>query len=122
MTEGAVFVFGSNLAGRHGKGEALRARREWGAVCGKAEGRWGFSYGIPTKDENLHPLPLSEIQGYVKRFIEYAQAHPSTVFLVTRVGCGYARYKDEQIAPFFRDAPINCQLPDNWRWLAEQKK
>jgi len=34
---------------------------------------------------------------------------------VTRVGCGLAGYRDEQIAPLFRDAPANCDLPDGWR-------
>lgn len=34
-----VFVFGSNLAGRHGKGAALHARRERGAVHGVGAGR-----------------------------------------------------------------------------------
>ena len=35
----------------------------------------------------------------------------------TRVGCGRAGYKDEQIAPMFKDAPANCVLPKEWlRW------
>ena len=42
MTE--IFVFGSNLAGRHGKGAALHARKHYGAVYGQATGRQGDSY------------------------------------------------------------------------------
>ena len=34
---------------------------------------------------------------------------------VTRIGCGLAGYKDEDMAPFFKDAPYNCLLPDEWR-------
>ena len=33
-----IFVFGSNREGRHGKGAALCARNEHGAVWGQAEG------------------------------------------------------------------------------------
>jgi hypothetical protein len=36
-----IFVFGSNLAGRHGKGAALYARKHHGAVYGKGLGRMG---------------------------------------------------------------------------------
>ena len=36
-------------------------------------------------------------------------------FRVTRVGCGLAGYRDEEIAPMFRDATENCVLPEGWR-------
>jgi len=57
MTE-PVFVFGSNLAGRHGKGAALFAVRHRGAVYGVGEGFRGNSYAIPTKDAALSTLHL----------------------------------------------------------------
>ena len=44
----------------------------------------------------------------------YANEHPELQFEVTRIGCGLAGYKDEQIAPFFTGAPSNCQLPEEW--------
>ncbi len=116
-----VFVFGSNLAGRHGRGAAYEALRTHGAIYGQAEGRQGFSYAIPTKDENLFPLRVDEIKMYVDRFIEYAKANASTIFMVTRIGCGLAGNKDEEIAPLFRDAPQNCVLPENWRWIADHR-
>ena len=52
-----IFVFGSNLAGRHGKGAALFARQERGAIYGVGQGRTGNAYAIPTKDERLRTLP-----------------------------------------------------------------
>lgn len=52
-TGDAIFVFGSNLAGRHGKGAALIARQRFGAVYGVGEGFTGNAYAIPTKDQNL---------------------------------------------------------------------
>lgn len=113
-----IFVFGSNLAGRHGKGAARHALEYKGAIYGQGSGRQGNSYAIPTKDERLRVLPLSRIAVFVQTFIEYAKAHPELTFEVTRVGCGLAGYEDAQIAPFFRGAPENCQLPEGWREAA----
>ena len=109
-----VFVFGSNLAGRHGKGAALYAKQHYGAIYGQGSGPQGDSYAIPTKSAKLTTLPLSMIAQYVDEFLAYAEAHPETTFLVTRIGCGLAGYQDHQIAPMFRDAPENCKLPEGW--------
>lgn len=112
-----IFVFGSNLAGRHGKGAAIAARREYGAEYGVGEGRTGNAYAIPTKDHSLNTLSLARIQIYVNRFIEYANSHPELNFIVTRIGCGLAGYTDTQIAPMFEAAPLNCMLPQGWRCI-----
>jgi hypothetical protein len=106
-----IFVFGSNLAGRHGKGAALYARKHHGAVYGQGRGRQGNSYAIPTKDSYLETLPLSAIEGYVDRFLAYAADHPELTFQVTAIGCGLAGYKPEQIAPMFENALTNVELP-----------
>ena len=109
------FVFGSNKAGRHGKGAALAALKNYGAVYGQGEGPQGDSYAIPTKGFRLEALPLNVIAGGVARFIVYASEHPETSFFVTRIGCGLAGYTDKQIAPLFKGAPDNCQLPLGWK-------
>lgn len=110
-----IFVFGSNLAGRHGRGAALWARRNRGAIYGQGEGRQGQSYAIPTKDEALRPLPISRITMHVNVFLLYARANPQLRFEVTRVGCGLAGYSDDDMAPLFKPAPSNCRLPPEWR-------
>ena len=110
-----IFVFGSNLAGRHGAGAALFARHNHGAIYGQGIGLQGQSYAIPTKDGQLHTLPLTYIEQYVKEFIAFAREHQWMKFNVTRIGCGLAGYDDYQIAPMFRDAPLNCNLPEGWR-------
>ena len=110
-----VFVFGSNYAGRHGAGAALYARNHYGARYGVGKGRQGNAYAIPTKDGYLRSLPLNVIQAHVNEFIEYAASEPATEFLLTRVGCGLAGYKDSQIAPMFKNAPENCMLPEEWK-------
>ena len=108
-----VFVFGSNLAGRHGKGAALEARLRHGAVYGQGEGLQGNSYAIPTKDEQLRTLPLDAILNHVVTFLEFAYANPQMEFRLTPIGCGLAGYRHEQIAPFFDvPCPRNVHLPD----------
>jgi hypothetical protein len=117
-----VFVFGSNLSGRHGKGLALRAREHHGAVSGKGVGLQGASYAIPTKDHALRGLPLDQIAHYVNRFIEFAREHTEMTFQVTRVGCGMAGYSDKQMAPLFAGAPENCRLPEEWKPFLQKAK
>lgn len=109
-----IFVFGSNLAGRHGKGAALTAKVDFGAEYGVGIGRTGDAYAIPTKGYKLEILPLNIIRVHVNNFIDYAKAHPELEFFVTRIGCGLAGYKDWQIAPMFHDVPKNCKLPKEW--------
>ena len=99
-----VFVFGSNLGGRHGAGAARKAR-EWGAVCGNPVGHQGQTYAIPTVDASVrNTLSLAEIQPYANEFIQYARTHPELVFLLTDVGCGLAGLRAEDAAPLFQEA------------------
>jgi hypothetical protein len=109
-----IFVFGSNLAGRHGKGAALTARNEYGAQYGVGEGRTGNAYAIPTKGHQLEVLSLSQIELSVQRFLAYASKTPCEQFFVTRIGCGLAGYTDAQISPFFAGASSNVELPAGW--------
>jgi hypothetical protein len=114
-----IFVFGSNLAGRHGKGAALEALRNWGAIAGQGVGFQGRSYAIPTKSYNLGVLPLCAIQEHVNSFLEFARQHPWMTFRVTAIGCGLAGYRPIQIAPMFDNAPSNCNLPEEFYQILE---
>lgn len=107
-----VFVFGSNLAGRHGKG-AARDALKFGAVYGVGCGYNGNSYAIPTKDKLLNVLPIERIKFYVDAFIAFAVKHPQLRFYVTKVGCGLAGYRCDEIAPLFYPATKlqNVYLP-----------
>jgi hypothetical protein len=111
-----IFVFGSNLAGRHGKGAALHARQEHGAIYGQGVGLQGSSWAIPTKDHRLQTLPLHEIAGYVAAFLTQAEVlYPHLTFRVTPIGCGLAGYKPSDIAPLFTNVPANVILPDEFK-------
>lgn len=112
MADNRIFVFGSNLAGRHGAGSALAALRKHGAMMGKGHGWYGNSYAIPTKDHDLKVLPLDTIRHFVDTFLDFARlSKDSLVFDIVAIGCGLAGYKPEEIAPMFKDAPKNCNLP-----------
>lgn len=106
-----IFVFGSNLAGRHGAGAALHARRHFGAIYGQGAGRQGNSYAIPTKDRKLQTLPLPEIKLYVNAFLSYAERNPDLSFQLTPIGCGLAGYIPKDIAYMFANSPNNVILP-----------
>lgn len=113
LDPGQIFVFGSNEAGRHGKGAALTALR-WGAIYGVSSGMQGQTYAIPTKDRQLRTLPLHAIRKYVVQFLDFARHQHYLQFLVTRIGCGLAGYEDAQIAPMFKTATRNVVLPYIW--------
>lgn len=112
MTE--IFVFGSNRLGVHGKGAALDAKRQHGAIQGQGEGLQGRSYAIPTKQTPYVTLGLSEIRVHVDRFKVFAASRPDLTFNVTPVGCGLAGYTQEQIKPLFEPLPPNCRYSPEW--------
>lgn len=121
MSRREIFVFGSNLAGRHGKGAALHALKNHGAIWGRGKGLQNNSYAIPTKDVQLRTLDLADIDVHVEDFIDFAAMMPELTFKVTAIGCGLAGYKPEQIAPMFKDAPANCELPDEFKAVLASK-
>ena len=64
----------------------------------------GQCYAIPTMHGGV-----DVIRPYVDEFIGFAKGHPELTFLVTRIGCGIAGFRDEQMAPLFADA---IELPN----------
>lgn len=106
-----IFVFGSNEYGHHHGGAARAAYEKFGAVWGKGVGLSGRTYAIPTMQGGVET-----IRPYVDEFIDYARNRPELTYLVTRIGCGIAGFKDEEIAPLFigaLDLP-NVHLPKSF--------
>ena len=106
-----VFVFGSNLEGMHMGGAARVAYEKFGAEWGVGEGATGQCYAIPTMHGGLE-----DIRPYAKKFVAYAKAHPMNRFLLTRVGCGIAGFKDSDMAQLFEDVLDipNIAYPRQW--------
>lgn len=119
INDKVIFVFGSNLAGIHGAGAAKEAFVSYGAKWGTGSGQTGMSYAIPTKDHQIQTMTSDKITPYVNEFIRFATQYPTVGFFVTRIGCGLAGYKDSDIAPLFKDAPINCSFAEDWRKYLE---
>ena len=91
-----IFVFGSNLEGIHAGGAAKVAVEKFGAKMGQGVGIQGQSYAIPTMQGGIET-----IKPYVDDFIDLAYEWDQNTFYVTRIGCGIAGFKDEEIAPLF---------------------
>lgn len=111
-----IFVFGSNLAGRHGAGAAKFAHDHYGAEYGVGIGPTGCAYALPTKDYVLKTLTLAAIESFIKDFIDYAEAHPDDEFMLTPIGCGLAGYRRDQIKPLIEkyNRPSNVIYTKEW--------
>ncbi len=111
LEPGEIFVFGSNLAGQHGGGAARAAVNHFGAVWGQGVGLQGQCYAIPTMQGGVET-----IRPYVDEFVSFARQHRELTFLVTRIGCGIAGFRDEEIAPLFAAAlkEPNIVLPESF--------
>jgi len=114
LGENQIFVFGSNLAGKHNGGGARVAVEKFGAVYGQAVGIQGQSYAIPTLGFDFEKISLTEIRYYVDLFFNYAYNHPQFEFLVTKIGCGIAGYDISEIAPLLLNPFKNIILPEEF--------
>lgn len=119
-----IFVFGSNLSGRHGAGAAKLAL-QWGAIYGQFEGLQGNTYAIPTVNASIsNKLSIKEIKLYINNFIQFAKNNSNLIFYVTEIGCGLAGWSPNDIAPLFKEALNlnNIFLPESfWNILLEDK-
>ncbi len=120
LPEHTVFVFGSNMAGKHLGGAAKTALHYFGAMMGVGRGWSGQSYAIPTMNEHLQQMPLSQIQHYVDDFKIYSKNHPKNTYFLTSIGCGVAGYTVEEIAPMFKGISKNVIFPNSFRPFVEK--
>jgi hypothetical protein len=113
-----IFVFGSNTAGRHGRGAALQARLQWGAKWGVGEGFTGQCWAFPTldgSDGQLTQLPIHSMEASRDLLYTACNQHPDKIFLLTKVGCGLAGYPEEMMRGLFVNPPPNLILPQDWQ-------
>ena len=95
----------------HGGGAARIAYEEFGAEWGVGVGMTGQCYAISTMDGCI-----DIIRKHVDDFTADAKAHPELTFLVTRIACGIAGWRDSEIAPLFKEASAldNVTLPEEF--------
>jgi hypothetical protein len=108
LKDNQIFVFGSNLAGKHYGGAARQAFQDFGATWGLGAGLSGQSYAIPTMGG------IDEIKLYVRQFLEIAVLLSQFTFLMTAIGTGIAGYSTEEMKALFMNVPSNIILPEEW--------
>lgn len=116
LAENEIFVFGSTRTGKHLGGAAKMAVQRFGAIMGNGFGPQGRSYAIPSIVGDI-----TKMVSYVSEFIQYAKSNPDKKFLVTKIGCGRAKFSEEQVAPLFREAYFveNIILPESFCRIIE---
>ena len=109
-----ILVYGSNTQGRHGKGSALLALKEFGAQYGKPKGLHGRSYGIVTKDltKRTHPSISKEyIEEQIRNLYLFAIERPEWDFYVPYncAGKNLNNYTSKEMAQMFS----HYEIPGN---------
>ena len=112
----AVFVFGSNTEGRHGKGAAKTAVEKFDATYGQAFGPQGNSFAIITKDltKTEHPsVSRDKIVSQIVYFYLYAMQNSGKKFFVAYSGHGknLNGYSNKEMAAMF--SVMGVLIPDN---------
>lgn len=111
-----VFVFGSNIQGEHVGGAAAFANKVFKAEMGCGFGFCDLAcktYAIPTCIRiwggTLQPFRttkpfdnVNQIKPFVDAFISDAKHYTDYTFYVTKIGCGIAGFKINEIAELFR--------------------
>lgn len=104
LSEGEVFVFGSNTKGEHGGGAARIAHTKFNAEWGVCEGMTGSCYAIPTLDGNRDKVSKEDFIGSFVQFIRFANEHKNMTFFLTKVGCGIAGWDIDEVRTIFWQA------------------
>lgn len=129
LKKNQIFVFGSNTQGRHGKGSALFALKNFGAIYGQAFGRQGRSYAIVTKDltKKVHPsVSIEYITNQIKTFYDYAIENSELEFLVAYKGYGenLNSYTPKEMSNMFSyyNIPKNVVFEESFAKLIEYER
>lgn len=110
LEENQVFVFGSNVEGRHGRGAAKQALK-FGAQYGVSSGHVGQTYAIVTKDlRKGYTVGLGKIERQLIVLKRYAELCPELEFLLTPVGTGLAGFSLETLESILPEMPDNVIL------------
>ena len=119
LDPGEIFVFGSNLAGRHGAGAAKQAVK-WGALYGVGRGLRGATYALPTKDHALRTRPAVLIEAEIRQFAGLAANLPTLRFYLTAIGTGLAGIPEDKVRGWVESAGIPGNVIPWWKWAKEK--
>ena len=119
-----IFVFGSNTQGKHGKGAALWAVQNAGAIYGVSKLFQGNSYAIITKDltQSIHPsIDRQLIISQIRDLYDTANKYYTLEFLISYSNRPNLNgYTSQEMADMFVEASKfqvtnndKPQIPDN---------
>lgn len=119
-----VFVFGTDLAGKHDGDGASFAVQFHQAEKGLGSGASGNAYAIPYQNSRGELLPADVIKNYIETFSHHAAENPQVRFMITRFACDRdgQGHSDEIMARMFAKMPDNCQLPGVWSRLLHDQQ
>lgn len=109
-----IFVFGSNMSGKHYGGAAKQAADQFGAQYGIGEGLTGQCYAFPTLDEHFMQVSHNVLRAARLMLYKCAEANPDKEFLLTPVGTGIAGFSEVHMKKLFKNAPSNIRKPEGW--------
>lgn len=112
-----VYVFGTDVAGRHDTETAALAVRLHGAEPGKGSGATGNAYAIPYRNSAGYLLSTEVIKNYLASLYAAATEAPETTYHVARFACEPGAHDDATMVRLFGQAPNNCILPGLWTRL-----
>lgn len=132
----AIFVFGSNTEGRHGRGTALIARNHFGAIYGQASGLMGNAYGLVTKDLSRGKglIAKSIIKENIQKLFDTAKQNPHLKFYIAyqltgsdivdrgQNLSGYSNNDFVELFTGFNDIPENIIFHKGYEKILEKGK
>ncbi len=107
----AVWVFESNLDGRHGRGAPAVAVNCHGAEQGHASGPTGNAYALTTRDAENELLDWDAIKDNIQAFRDHVSAKPDRKFRILPSSHNKSEHEHERFADLLRNVPSNCELP-----------
>ena len=110
-----IFVFGSNLAGKHIGGAAKQAKDKFGAIEGQGEGLQGQSYAFPTLTKTFMQRYDLAMQISATKLFNCCEENLNKEFILTPVGTGIAGYSIQYMKSLFENSPKNLILPKEFK-------
>lgn len=106
----AVWVFESNLDGRHGRGAPAVAVNCHGAEQGHASGPVGNSYALTTRNAENKLLDWDVIKDAIQEFRDYLNAEPERKFRILPSSHNKSEQEHDRFTDLLRNVASNCEL------------
>jgi hypothetical protein len=62
----------------------------------------------------MQKVNIDDLKISIDIFIKYAKVQNTTIFLLTKIGCGIAGFSEDEIKPLFAKTPANVIKPIGW--------